>query len=146
MSSYEEAVFAPVLEKGAPNSRRSYGQQIVSRAKLNIAIRRVNRGMKALDKADPDWVSKIKIDNLDMSNGCYCIVGQACGGYHRVSFVTQFDPVLKKHREHTKISAERKLGFMSSDMISFGLLDAVWSAAIKKRLARGKRCQLRPVA
>lgn len=38
--------------------------------------RRVAKGAAWLDEVDPTWFNTVRVDQLQMSNGCRCVIGQ----------------------------------------------------------------------
>lgn len=45
--------------------------------------RKINRGMKLLDKMRPGWDERIDLTRLDLNKPCDCVVGQEFGGDYR---------------------------------------------------------------
>ena len=41
----------------------------------------VRRGAAFLDERLPGWRKRIRLDELDLSSGCNCVLGQTLGGY-----------------------------------------------------------------
>lgn len=48
---------------------------------IEDVVSRIPNGMALLDAYDPDWVSKIDLNILDMHDYHYCILGQFFGDY-----------------------------------------------------------------
>jgi hypothetical protein len=48
---------------------------------INLAIA---RGVKLLDRRRPAWFKRIKLDQLDLANPRFCVLGQVYEGPHRL--------------------------------------------------------------
>lgn len=55
-------------------------QELIDMFKTQLALN-VKRGVYALDEQFPGWREKVVVDELDLSNGESCILGQLYGGY-----------------------------------------------------------------
>lgn len=52
---------------------------------MNIYDMRVSNGIHFLNAIKPDWRESVSFDQLDMSNGGFCILGQLFGTYGKVA-------------------------------------------------------------
>lgn len=49
--------------------------------KFKKLTKRVDRGVKLLDKKKPKWFKKIDLKNLDLNSESNCVLGQVYGSY-----------------------------------------------------------------
>lgn len=53
---------------------------------------RVARGVRWLDEEiGPEWLSRIRLEWLDLSNASYCVLGQLYGDYHACPQIEALD-------------------------------------------------------
>jgi hypothetical protein len=83
---------------------------------------RVAAGAAFLDERMPGWAEWIDLDSLSLMDDCDCVLGQL-SGYYRDG-VAQFG---------LRLSEEVSLGFMPGEGSAWDLLDAAWTAEIRKR-------------
>jgi hypothetical protein len=83
---------------------------------------RVAAGAVFLDGRMPGWAERIDLDSLNLMDDCYCVLGQLGGCYHAV--VTELG---------LSIGEEISLGFMAGGTGAWDLLDAAWTAEVRKR-------------
>lgn len=85
---------------------------------------RINRSMDLLDKLDPNWLSKVNLEALDMADPAFCVAGQTVGFSTVVAYV-QVEGVLDDVNE--------LYAFAASWGCDYGTLDAAWRAVIRGR-------------
>ena len=88
--------------------------------------------MVLLDQQSPQWRAKIDPATLDMSYGCYCILGQVYGsflvGSHAIGIVRTGDEDDYEEGEETALIEH---GFFVADYYEYPALTAAWKEALK---------------
>ena len=104
----------------------TYGRTSVRRAMKNI-----NRGSAALDDYTPGWANTLAPETIDLSCASLCICGQVFGAKMARSVPAQFSGFSKR------------LGFdvMDKPLISYALLDELWTTFVITRAKRGRRIE-----
>lgn len=69
----------------------------------------VARGVEFLDSYDPEWVDKIDLPSLQLSNCYRCVLGQLIGNYFHA--VEWDDSLLPGANENERIASAYRLGF-----------------------------------
>jgi hypothetical protein len=124
------------------------------RARVEEAIRRVNKGAFLLDEKKEDWLDRVMPENLNMANGNFCIIGQAYGTYSQYIGIpfgiesmdtsgSDFDSEFEEEAiEHGFLSEEEHDGEYGRETgVRYALLDRVWVYMLTQRRQKG-----RPVA
>lgn len=82
---------------------------------------RVNKGIRLLDKVNPNWFNKIDLDNFDLGDAAHCVLGQVYGNFTRAvatlaggvrpvpSETPEFKALLKAAKTYEKKYGERGL-------------------------------------
>ena len=76
--------------------------------------KQIQAGAKFLDEKMPGWMNKINLDNLMMSHGCSCILGQIFGDYQSaigilmLSRTTSVDLGFTTYSQFTQLTEEWK--------------------------------------
>jgi hypothetical protein len=60
----------------------SEASEILTPAQIKTLSDNVDRGAALLDQQRPSWRDKVNVSTLDMSDGSWCVLGQAFGGYY----------------------------------------------------------------
>ena len=98
----------------------------MTKKQIKAIEKRVDRGIKWLDKKRPGWHKKIVFKNLDMGGLKTCICGQVFGNYMNVTFSTD---------RYGKSAVS--LGFITKDSLLDGedhwdALGEVWKQKIRE--------------
>lgn len=117
----------------------------------------VRMGAKLLDTQAPGWQYKVKITDLDMSNGDRCILGQTFGEFLKGERFLWPDKLLKSSEDQDML-AERH-GFLVADGIMgddtpgvrytevYDRLGTLWADEVRKRRGRsGTRGKRKPAS
>lgn len=99
---------------------------------------RVKAGIVFLDVAEPNWKKKIKLEELDLVNGNYCILGQIFGNYFKGK---------EKLGINNRIASElgfaemNKLEHVSSKELKpkYKALTAAWKKILKPMMKRSQK-------
>jgi len=118
------------------NSQAYHSDPHLTMRGLKLGIKRVNAGMKALDKEKPDWIEDVAINKLNMGDGYYCICGQVFGEFGNDACRAFFGiPQAWKAFDNKA----RQLGFCASNLVPWELLDILWVNALSLRARTGQK-------
>ena len=96
--------------------------------KKKLYTKRVNKGIKWLNKYYPGWFRKIKISELQMASGLTCICGQLYG---------QFSNIYKEGFSGLEtVSHGFYLSIIIRDDSDYLLLTDIWTEKIKKLIKK----------
>lgn len=98
----------------------------------------VKRGAAWLDETDPEWVQKIKLETLRMSDGGQCILGQTYGHYISALDTIADDDRMEWAAEHGFNLTEDQLdlGSITGNRANYLKLGLAWAEYIKNRRAK----------
>jgi hypothetical protein len=91
---------------------------------IEDVVSRIPEGMALLDAYDPDWVSKIDLNILDMYDYNHCILGQLFGDYR-----TGRDALDIASGDGKWYGFDQETGYSKN----WAILDKAWIAEIKAR-------------
>lgn len=95
---------------------------------------RVRRGIALLDRECPEWRDKIRIERLDLSNSCQCILGQVYNyfdqGIEAIGLVSLLDDEDDGHYTLEEEIALTSHGFYGP-LYEYGELTEVWKGELK---------------
>ncbi len=99
-------------------------------------IEHVQRGIALLDKKHPDWEHGIQIDELDMSSGYSCILGQLFNGGFTEGvnclFGFSWSGSVPVTNEEYRIVADH--GFVTS--VDYHQLEIIWKGLFQQKKTR----------
>ena len=102
---------------------------------IETMVERANRGALLLDEREPRWNFKVVPENLDMTDGTLCIVGQTYGSYGQY-----VGPVfgLSEGEENDALAIEH--GFLTNNEhdVPWELMDLVWVYLLTTRAESGQ--------
>lgn len=101
-------------------------------------MRIVERGAQFLDEAEPGWVDRIDLDELDLGSGCNCVLGQLYLSEHPRTR-NKWDAYSRKAEElgiDPDSYQAARLGFMEWGRARFDNMTAAWRREIQKRRAK----------
>jgi hypothetical protein len=108
----------------------------LSQALINRYEKRVNAGVKWLNKKKPHWLDDIKLDTLNLADAKVCVIGQIFDDF----FSKVASPQETKGRYALSFDESASLGFSEgdegSDKRNYDLLTFVWQQKIKQLKAK----------
>lgn len=98
--------------------------------------KKMKNGIEYLDKSFPDWIEKIDVDKLKMSDPCSCVLGQLFGGFWNLS--KHWCPGGWGREEFCFWAGERgfwagERGFSVGTVYEYQILTKLWRDEIIKR-------------
>lgn len=105
---------------------------------------RVNRGVKYLDKHEPDWVDKI-VRPVDLNSGTDCLLGQVFGSFQeqlRKPFLNLPYVVVAYALAPLSMVWCIRRGFFAGDEAGDIVLEDEWNSVIFERRFDEFRCQM----
>lgn len=97
----------------------------------------ISRGIAWLDEQHPGWEGKIDLRTLDLSNSCFCVLGQLEMSYGRaLARIIEAGAIGEADRFSSSIWANRRaFTFLGGLPDEWTQLTAAWKTAITQRLA-----------
>jgi hypothetical protein len=75
------------------------------------ARERVARGAALLDQKRPGWEHQIDTGKLDLSQSCFCVLGQVCGNYYHVVRDADWRHLFGRSDLRLRVAEATALGF-----------------------------------